>query len=280
VDLSQVTGTGPNHRIVKADVEEFAVAQPQARAEQAKSPASAPAGDYVDLPHSNMRKVIAQRLMQSKQTVPHYYLTVEVGMDRLLQLRSELNTKAPEGSAKVSVNDFVVKASALACRAIPQVNSSWTDTAIRTYNYVDVSVAVATPSGLITPIVKDADLKGLGAIARDVKRLAEKAKANTLQPAEFIGGTFTISNLGMMGVKSFTAIINPPQACILAVGSTEQRVVPNPKFKGEEGGEKYSTASVMSVTLSCDHRVVDGAVGAQWLKAFKGYLEDPITMML
>lgn len=287
VDLSTVAGTGPNNRIVKADVEEAATRKPAAAvaaaapvatpAARVAAPAAPATGDFIDIPHSNVRKVIASRLSQSKQTIPHFYLTVEANMDKILKLRTELNnTLAPEN--KLSVNDFIVKASALACRKIPQVNSSWLDNAVRQYNYVDVSVAVSTDSGLVTPIVKDADIKGLSSIGGEVKALAAKARANKLQPHEFQGGTFTISNLGMFGVKNFSAIINPPQAAILAVGTTETRVVPSGAKNAD--APAYTTAQVMSVTLSCDHRVIDGAVGAQWLQVFKGYLENPHTMLL
>jgi pyruvate dehydrogenase E2 component (dihydrolipoamide acetyltransferase) len=272
VDIRQIRGTGPEHRVVAADVREFTPS-----AGMAAGVAAAEPGLVTDVPLSNIRKIIAQRLSQSKQTIPHYYLTVDINMDQVLNLRKELNNKQP-ADQKISVNDFIVKASALALRKVPAANSSWMDTFVRQYHYVDVCVAVATETGLITPIVKDADLKGLGGIAADVKALAAKAKANKLQPHEFQGGTFTISNLGMFGVKSFTAIINPPQACILAVGSTEARVVPNEKDTA--GTKPYKTAQIMAVTLSCDHRVVDGAVGAEWLKAFRGYMEDPLTMLL
>jgi pyruvate dehydrogenase E2 component (dihydrolipoamide acetyltransferase) len=239
-------------------------------------------GDYTDLPHSNVRRVIASRLSQSKQTIPHYYLSVDVNMDAVNKLRAELNGaleasagKGPDApkAAKLSVNDFIIKASALACRRVPEANSSWQDNAIRQYNYVDVSVAVSTDAGLVTPIVKDADTKGLAGISSDVKSLAAKARANKLAPSDYQGGTFTISNLGMFGVKNFSAIINPPQAAILAVGAAEARL-----SQAKDGS--VSSSQVMSVTLSCDHRVVDGAVGAQWLQAFKGFLEKPNTMLL
>ena len=188
--------------------------------------------------------------------------------------REALNAGAKD--SKLSVNDFVIKASALALRKVPQVNSSWMEKVVRQYDYVDISVAVSTDAGLITPIVRDADLKGLSLISADVKALAEKARANKLAPADYQGGTFTISNLGMFGVDSFCAIINPPQACILAVSGASKKVVPNDK----DASSPYRTVTVMNVTLSCDHRVVDGAVGAQWLKAFKGYIERPMSMLL
>ncbi|XP_065574509.1 dihydrolipoyllysine-residue acetyltransferase component of pyruvate dehydrogenase complex-like [Artemia franciscana] len=233
------------------------------------------AAEYVDLPVSNIRGVIAKRLLQSKQTIPHYYLSVDVNMDAVMKLREELNKHVEKDGYKLSVNDFVIKASALACKKVPEANSSWQDTFIRQFTSVDVSVAVSTDRGLITPIIFGADKKGLGSISNDVKALAVKAKDGKLQPHEFQGGTFSVSNLGMFGVKNFSAIINPPQSCILAIGATEKRLVPD---LDSESGHKVS--SVMSVTLSCDHRVVDGAVGAQWLAAFRQYLEKPHTMLL
>lgn len=255
-----------------------AVAAAPKAAAPAAAVAASSAGDYTDIPHSNVRKVIASRLSQSKQTIPHYYLSVDVTMDAVLKLRGELNAALEKaGGAKLSVNDFIIKASALACRKVPAANSSWQDNAVRQFNYVDVSVAVSTDAGLVTPIVKDADLKGLSGISTDVKNLAAKARANKLSPAEYQGGTFTISNLGMFGVKSFSAIINPPQAAILAVGATESRLVP---AAAKDAASPFTTAQVMNVTLSCDHRVVDGAVGAQWLQAFKGFIEKPNTMLL
>ncbi|OBS83089.1 hypothetical protein A6R68_22927 [Neotoma lepida] len=235
--------------------------------------APTPVGVFTDIPISNIRRVIAQRLMQSKQTIPHYYLSIDVNMGEVLLVRKELN-KMLEGKGKISVNDFIIKASALACLKVPEANSSWMDTVIRQNHVVDVSVAVSTPAGLITPIVFNAHIKGLETIASDVVSLASKAREGKLQPHEFQGGTFTISNLGMFGIKNFSAIINPPQACILAIGASEDKLVPADNEKG------FDVASMMSVTLSCDHRVVDGAVGAQWLAEFKKYLEKPITMLL
>jgi pyruvate dehydrogenase E2 component (dihydrolipoamide acetyltransferase) len=284
VSLDGIVGTGPNSRILQADVKEQAgqVKATAAPARAAPSVAASSEGDFTDIPHSNVRKVIASRLSQSKQTIPHYYLSVDVTMDAVNKLRTELNAQleaaAGKGAdapkpAKLSVNDFIIKASALACRRVPAANSSWQDNSIRQFNYVDVSVAVSTDAGLVTPIVRDADTKGLTGISNDVKALAAKARANKLAPSDYQGGTFTISNLGMFGVKSFSAIINPPQAAILAVGSSEARLT-----QAKDGS--VSSAQVMSVTLSCDHRVVDGAVGAQWLQAFKGFLEKPSTMLL
>uniref|UniRef100_A0A3Q1AI45 Acetyltransferase component of pyruvate dehydrogenase complex n=1 Tax=Amphiprion ocellaris TaxID=80972 RepID=A0A3Q1AI45_AMPOC len=274
IDLAQVSGSGPDGRITRKDIESFvpAKAAPVTAAPSAATPAAAaaaPAGTFTDIPISNIRKVIAQRLMQSKQTIPHYYLSLDVNMDQVLELRKELNE-----NIKLSVNDFIIKASALACLKVPECNSSWLDTVIRQNHVVDVSVAVSTASGLITPIVFNAHTKGLAAISSDVSALAAKAREGKLQPHEFQGGTFTISNLGMFGIKNFSAIINPPQACILAVGGSEKRLMPADNEKG------FDVASMMSVTLSCDHRVVDGAVGAQWLAEFRKFLEKPVTMLL
>ncbi|CAK6953843.1 dihydrolipoyllysine-residue acetyltransferase component of pyruvate dehydrogenase complex%2C [Scomber scombrus] len=284
IDLAQVSGSGPDGRITKKDIESFvpskvapavaAAPTPAAAAPAPAAAAAAPAGTFTDIPISNIRKVIAQRLMQSKQTIPHYYLSVDVNMDQVLELRKELNAEVKAQNIKLSVNDFIIKASALACLKVPEANSSWLDTVIRQNHVVDVSVAVSTASGLITPIVFNAHTKGLVGISSDVSALAAKARDGKLQPHEFQGGTFTISNLGMFGVKNFSAIINPPQACILAVGGSEKRLLPADNEKG------FDVASMMSVTLSCDHRVVDGAVGAQWLVEFRKFLEKPVTMLL
>ncbi|XP_055477963.1 dihydrolipoyllysine-residue acetyltransferase component of pyruvate dehydrogenase complex, mitochondrial [Psammomys obesus] len=278
IDLTQVKGTGPEGRIIKKDIDSFVPSKAAPAAAAAMAPpgptvAPAPAGVFTDIPISNIRRVIAQRLMQSKQTIPHYYLSIDVNMGEVLLVRKELN-KMLEGKGKISVNDFIIKASALACLKVPEANSSWMDTVIRQNHVVDVSVAVSTPAGLITPIVFNAHIKGLETIASDVVSLASKAREGKLQPHEFQGGTFTISNLGMFGIKNFSAIINPPQACILAIGASEDKLVPADNEKG------FDVASMMSVTLSCDHRVVDGAVGAQWLAEFRKYLEKPMTMLL
>ncbi|XP_008575823.1 PREDICTED: dihydrolipoyllysine-residue acetyltransferase component of pyruvate dehydrogenase complex, mitochondrial [Galeopterus variegatus] len=278
IDLTQVKGTGPDGRIIKKDIDSFVPSKAAPAPAAAVPPpgpgvAAVPTGVFTDIPISNIRRVIAQRLMQSKQTIPHYYLSIDVYMGEVLLVRKELN-KMLEGRSKISVNDFIIKASALACLKVPEANSSWMDTVIRQNHVVDVSVAVSTPAGLITPIVFNAHIKGLEAIANDVVSLATKAREGKLQPHEFQGGTFTISNLGMFGIKNFSAIINPPQACILAIGASEDKLVPADNEKG------FDVASMMSVTLSCDHRVVDGAVGAQWLAEFRKYLEKPITMLL
>jgi pyruvate dehydrogenase E2 component (dihydrolipoamide acetyltransferase) len=270
-------GSGPRGRVVAADVHARIAAATSAAPAAAPSSGhatSAPAvGSFTDVPNSSVRKIIAQRLVESKQTVPHFYLTIDVRMDAIIALRSRLN-KITNNSPKISVNDFVVKASALALRKVPAVNSSWHGDSIRTYNYVDVCIAVATDGGLITPIVADADVHGVGQIALKSQDLAARARDKKLKPEEFQGGTFSISNLGMFGIKQFCAIINPPQSCILAVGATEATVVPSDDLKGT------AIAQVMTVTLSCDHRVVDGAVGAQWLKEFKRFMEQPESMML
>lgn len=290
IDIAQVTGTGPDGRVTRKDIDSFvplkptpapaAAPAPAAPTAPTPSPPAAPAfaaiptGTFTDIPISNIRRVIAQRLMQSKQTIPHYYLSIDVNMDQVLELRKELNAEVKADNIKLSVNDFIIKASSLACLKVPEANSSWMDTVIRQNHVVDVSVAVSTPMGLITPIVFNAHIKGLATISKDVAILAAKAREGKLQPHEFQGGTFTISNLGMYGIKHFSAIINPPQACILAVGGSEKRLLPADNEKG------FDVASMMSVTLSCDHRVVDGAVGAQWLAEFRKFLEKPFTMLL
>ena len=276
LDISMLSGSGPNGRIVKRDVE-AAIAGGVPAVAPAVAPALAiveGAGGYTEVPNSTMRKVIASRLQESKQTVPHFYLTIDCKIDELLAMRKKLNAAAPEGKGgyKISVNDFVVRAVALALRQVPQANATWTDSAIRLYNDVDVSVAVATPNGLITPVVRHADEKGLARISNEVKDLAVRARDGKLMPEEYQGGGFTISNLGMFGVKDFAAIINPPQSCILAVGAGEQRPVV------KDGA--LAVATVMCCTLSVDHRSVDGAVGAQFLAAFKRMIEEPLTMML
>ncbi|MBC8270266.1 MAG: pyruvate dehydrogenase complex dihydrolipoamide acetyltransferase [Rhodospirillaceae bacterium] len=276
LDLSGVAGSGPNGRIVKRDVEGVVSGGVPAIAPTA---AAAPAvvegtGGYTEVPNSTMRKIIASRLLESKQTVPHFYLSVDCQLDQLLSMRAKLNAAAPEGDGgyKISVNDFVIRATALALRQVPAANATWTDAAIRLFNDVDVSVAVATPNGLITPVVRRADEKGLARISNEIKDLAARGRDGKLMPEEYQGGGFTISNLGMFGVKDFAAIINPPQSCILAVGAGEQRAVV------KDGA--LAVATVMTCTLSVDHRSVDGAIGAQFLAAFKRMIEEPLTMML
>lgn len=293
LDLKAVAGTGPHGRIVKADVEAAlkggapkAAAAQTAAAPQAAAPAAAPVVaapkgvdakaladklgmKYKVLPNSGMRKTIAKRLTEAWQTIPHFGLAVDCEIDNLMKLRAELNAKSGE---KISVNDFVMKAVAIALARFPAANVSWHEDGILQYENVDVSVAVSTDGGLITPIVKNADRKGLATISAEVKELAKKAKEGKLKPEEYQGGTFSVSNLGMFGIKSFTSIINPPQSCILSVGAGEKRPVVK--------GDALAIATVMSLTLTVDHRSVDGAVGAEFLKLLKGLIEDPITLML
>ena len=279
VDLASVKGSGPNGRIVKADVEG---AKPGTAAAAAAAPAAAPraapvaqpivtaAGDQ-RIPHTAVRKVIARRMLESKQTVPHFYLTMEMEIDALLAARAAINVIAEKKGAKVSVNDMVVKACAMALRDHPECDASWTEDEMIQYGAVDISVAVATDRGLITPIVRNADMKGATRISVEMKDLAARAKTGKLKLEEFQGGGFTISNLGMFGVTHFSAIINPPQAMILAVGVGEERVVAR---KGQP-----VVRTMMNCTLAVDHRVVDGAMGAQFMQTLKAYIEQPAAML-
>ncbi|EYU21350.1 hypothetical protein MIMGU_mgv1a004399mg [Erythranthe guttata] len=277
VSLSSIKGTGPDGRVVKADIEDYLASHSKEvlKAPKVDSTTSSPL-DYTDIPHSQIRKVTASRLLQSKQTIPHYYLTVDTCVDKLMELRSQLNAlQEASGGKRISVNDLVIKAAALALRKVPQCNSSWTNDYIRQYQNVNINIAVQTDNGLYVPVIRDADKKGLSKISEEVKYFAQKAKENTLKPADYEDGTFTVSNLGgPFGIKQFCAIINPPQSGILAVGSAEKRVIPG------IGPDQFKFASFMPATLSCDHRVIDGAIGAEWLKAFKGYIENPETMLL
>mmetsp|Transcript_9573 Transcript_9573/g.15710 ORF Transcript_9573/g.15710 Transcript_9573/m.15710 type:complete len:287 (+) Transcript_9573:55-915(+) len=252
--------------------------KPVAKPARVKAPPPPPEPTFKEVPNSQIRKIIAQRLQQSKQTVPHYYLTMEIYMDEVLKLRSELNKLAGSEGVKLSVNDFVIKATALALREKPTVNSAWFDTAIRIYDGVDVCVAVATEAGLITPIVRDADKKSLAAISEEVKSLAQRARDKKLFPHEFQGGTFTISNLGMYGISMFSAIINPPQSGILAVGAATKKLIPSLKPK-QDGALPFDVVSAMNVTVSFDHRSVDGATGAEWLQLLKKFLEEPSLLL-
>ncbi|MEC7648084.1 MAG: pyruvate dehydrogenase complex dihydrolipoamide acetyltransferase [Pseudomonadota bacterium] len=289
LDLAGITGSGPNGRIVKADleaaIESGATAAP-APAAAPSAPAAAPAAPAAApttaerLPFesefeleslSTMRKTIARRLTESKQQVPHFYLTVDCEIDGLLELRKTLNDKA-DGAYKLSVNDLVIKVAAIALRRVPKANASWTDEGVKLYKSADISVAVAIEGGLITPVVRQADNKGLETISSEMKELSERAREGKLGPEEYQGGTFSVSNLGMYGIKDFCAVINPPQACILAVGAGEQRPVV------KDGA--LAVATVMSCTLSVDHRAVDGAIGAEYLGAFKRLIEDPLGMLL
>ena len=287
LDLSKIAGSGPGGRIVKHDVEAAVSGGGAKRSAPAAASAGAPApvavssaalaaiGPHKLVPLSTMRKVIARRLTESKQQVPHFYLTVDCEIDRLLAGRVSLNACSPEkgpGAFKLSVNDFVIKAVAAALRQVPNANASYSDDGMLLWDNVDISVAVAIPGGLITPIIRNADKKGLVEISSTMKDLATRAKDGKLKPEEFQGGTFSISNLGMFGIKDFAAVINPPQGCILAVGAGEQRAVVK--------NGALAVATVMSVTLSVDHRVVDGSVGAEFLSAFKKIVEDPLAMLL
>ena len=254
VDLSGIKGRGPNGRVLKADVEAAASATTQS------------------IPNSKIRKVIAQRLTAAKRDIPHFYLTIDCELDALLNVRQQLNEHYAKSGIKISVNDCVVKAVALALADVPAANVSWSEDAIHQHGTVDISVAVATANGLITPIVRNADAKTLSAISQEMKKLAARAIAGKLKPDEFNGGGFSVSNLGMYGIKNFSAIINPPQSCILAVGAGEKRPVVR--------GEQVAIATVMSCTLSVDHRSVDGAVGAELLSAFKKYIERPALLLL
>ncbi|WP_415237736.1 pyruvate dehydrogenase complex dihydrolipoamide acetyltransferase [Sneathiella sp.] len=292
VDVADIDGTGPRGRVIKADVEAFvksggaAARKSDAKAEDSAkaggttaqpTASSGPvattpphAGEHEEIALNGMRKTIAKRLTEAKQTIPHFYLTVECELDNLLSMRKDLNARGDD--YKISVNDFVIRASALALRKLPQANAIWGGDKILQYKDIDIAVAVAVDGGLITPVVRTADQKGLASISNEMKSLAGKAKDGKLMPEEYQGGCFSISNLGMFGIKEFSAVINPPQSAILAVGAGEQRPVIR------DGA--VAIATVMSVTLSCDHRVIDGAVGAELLKYFKGYIEEPLTMML
>jgi pyruvate dehydrogenase E2 component (dihydrolipoyllysine-residue acetyltransferase) len=302
IDIAGLTGSGPRGRIVKADVEAALEGIPPsleggggaARREGGQpqrapvAAASASAGilplpdaklffnkdEYELIPHDNMRRTIARRLTSAKALIPHYYLTIDCDIGQVLSVRARLNEKSRkgEGAYKLSVNDFVVKAVAVALMKHPDVNASWTDTALLRHRHADIGVAVDLNPGLITPIVFNAETKGLVSISNEVRALAERAKAKKLKPQEFEGGCFSISNLGMFGIKDFTALINPPQSAILAVGAGEERAVVR------DG--KIVIASIMSVTMSCDHRIIDGATGARFLQTFKSYIEEPAAMLL
>jgi len=267
-DISQISGTGPHGRVIKRDVEAFS---PSASA-TAVSGAISLDGDapYEVIKLSNMRKTIAKRLTESKQTVPHFYLSVDIELDNLLAARKQLNNMSDE--YKISVNDFVIKACAAGLMKVPEANVMYLGDVMHQFKRADISVAVAIDGGLITPVVRGADQKGLRQISEETKDLAKRAHEGKLAPEEYAGGTFSISNMGMMGVKQFDAVINPPQAAILAVGAGEQRPV-------VKNGE-LTVATVMTVTLSCDHRAIDGAVGASYLAAVKMFLEQPSAMLL
>ncbi|WP_395696530.1 pyruvate dehydrogenase complex dihydrolipoamide acetyltransferase [Methylocella sp.] len=300
LDLSSVKGSGPHGRIVERDVK-AALAAPRAQPQVAETasppapaaaasaaPVSAPASDeaikkfyapgsYEEAAHDSMRKTIARRLVEASQTIPHFYLSVDCDLDALLALRETVNAQAPRDkdgkpAFKVSVNDFVIKALALALMRVPDANVTWTEGAMLKHRQADVGVAVSIPGGLITPVVRAADAKSLSMISREMKDFAARAKARKLKPEEYQGGSSSVSNLGMFGIKNFSAIINPPQASILAVGAGEKRVVV------KDGAP--SVATLMSVTLSTDHRAIDGALGAELLAAFKSLIEQPMSMLV
>ncbi|HAJ90780.1 MAG TPA: pyruvate dehydrogenase complex dihydrolipoamide acetyltransferase [Rhodospirillaceae bacterium] len=278
LDLKSVKGTGPHGRIVKSDVENAKAGTPSAAPKSvptssgpdAKQLADMLGMEYTELPNNNIKKVTARRLTEAKQTIPHFYLSVDCVLDNLMAARVAMNDAA-DGAYKLSVNDFIIKANAMALKAYPPANTSWTDDAVLQYKHADISVAVATPNGLITPIIKAAETKSISEISTEMKDLAKRAKEGKLKPVEFQGGTFSISNLGMFGVSNFQAIVNPPQSCIMAVGAGEQRVV-------VENGQMV-IRTVMTVTLSTDHRSVDGAVGAEFLQHFKKFIENPVLML-
>ncbi|MBZ9990083.1 pyruvate dehydrogenase complex dihydrolipoamide acetyltransferase [Mesorhizobium sp. BH1-1-5] len=298
--IAGIQGSGPRGRVVRADVEAAVASGGAKAAPTAKAPAGAPSapapapkpmsddqvlklfaeGSYELVPHDNMRKTIARRLVEAKSTIPHFYLTLDCELDALLALRTQLNAAAPmrktdKGEApayKLSVNDMVIKAMAMALMAVPDANASWTDSAMVKHKHADVGVAVSIPGGLITPIIRHADEKTLSVISNEMKDLASRARSRKLKPEEYQGGTTAVSNLGMFGIKDFAAVINPPHATILAVGAGEERAVVK---KGE-----IKIATVMSVTLSTDHRAVDGALGAELLGAFKRMIENPMGMLV
>ena len=300
IDISQITGTGPHGRVVKHDVEEAlksGVAPAPATAESTSagqvmparttSATSVPAmadeeilalyesGSYETVPHDNMRRIIAERLTMAKSTIPHFYLSVDCGLDALLAARQRLNAMSPaEGpnSFKISVNDMIIKALAMGLQKVPHANATWTEQGVLRHRTSDVGVAVAIDGGLFTPVIRHAEVKSLSEISNEMRDLAARARNRRLAPHEYQGGTTSISNLGMMGIKTFDAVINPPHSSILAVGAGEKR----PVIKNDT----IEIATMMSCTLSCDHRVIDGALGAQLLDAFKGFIEEPVTMLV
>jgi pyruvate dehydrogenase E2 component (dihydrolipoamide acetyltransferase) len=269
VDLAALSGSGPHGRILRRDVEAASVSAPAVATRTAA--VAAIQGDSRVEPNSQMRKIIAARLQESKATAPHFYLTVDCEIDNLLAARRQMNDRAPEG-VKISVNDLIIRAAAMALIKVPKANASWEGDNTRLFTHADIAMAVAVEGGLVTPVIWAAEQKGLAEIAAISRDLATRARDGNLAPEEFSGGSFTISNLGMYGVREFAAVINPPQGAILAVGAGEGRPVVH------DG--QLAVATVMTVTLSADHRVVDGAVGAEWLQAFKGYIEAPVTMLL
>ena len=273
ISLDGMTGSGPNGRIIKVDVEAAIAGQGQAGTTAAMPRPSTPQASTEErfVPHSAMRRTIAQRLSESKQTAPHFYLTVDCEIDQLLAARKTMNASAPEG-VKISVNDMIVRAAAHALMKVPDVNGSYEADGCRYYADADICIAVALDGGLVTPVIPAAQNRGLADISQISKELASQARDGTLPPEAYQGGTFTISNLGMFGIREFAAVINPPQGAILAVGAGEQRPVV------KDGA--LAVATVMSVTLSADHRIVDGALGAKWLQTFKDIIENPVLMLV
>ena len=271
IDLASLRGSGPYGRILRRDVESAAMPSNSPAAMASASTGTAIQGDSRIEANSQMRKIIAARLQESKVAAPHFYLTVDCEIDALLAARRQMNERAPDG-VKISVNDLIIRAAAMALIKVPKANASWEGDHTRLFSHADIAMAVAVEGGLVTPVIWAAEQKGLVEIATISRDLATRARDGKLAPEEFSGGSFTISNLGMFGVREFAAVINPPQGAILAVGAGEQRPVVH------DG--QLAVATVMTVTLSADHRVVDGAVGAQWLQAFKGYVEAPVTMLL
>jgi pyruvate dehydrogenase E2 component (dihydrolipoamide acetyltransferase) len=287
IDLSSLRGSGPNGRVVKRDIEAAMGKQPIANGRAlalAPTPAPAPAqaktlaqlgvpeGSYDLVPLDLMRKTIARRMTESFRDIPHFPLTVDIELDALLKARADINGRFGDAGVKVSVNDMIIKACALALMRVPEANSSYTPEGLAMHHHADVAVAVAIPGGLITPIIFKAETKGLAQISAEMADLAARARDRKLKPEEYQGGTFSLSNLGMMGIKSFASILNEPHAMILSVGAGEKRPVVKK--------DALAIATVMSVTLTCDHRAVDGAIGSAWLKAFKGFVEDPMSMLL
>jgi pyruvate dehydrogenase E2 component (dihydrolipoamide acetyltransferase) len=293
IDLARIQGSGPHGRVIARDVETAKSGGGVKAASTAPAAAAAPAaapsmsdqqiralyedGSYEVIPHDGMRRTIAQRLTASVQTIPHFYLTIDCNIGKLLEAREEINAAAPKDkdgkpAYKLSVNDFVIKALALALQRVPDANVSWTDGGMLKHKHSDVGVAVAMPGGLITPIIRNAEAKSLSAISNEMKDFAARARARKLKPHEYQGGSTAVSNLGMYGIKDFTAVINPPHATILAVGAGEERAIV------KHG--KIEAAQIMSVTMSCDHRAVDGALGAQLIGAFKTLIENPVMMVV
>jgi pyruvate dehydrogenase E2 component (dihydrolipoamide acetyltransferase) len=272
IDLALVNGSGPNGRIIRADIEAFSLPDIPVVKNDIPQVYKEDYSDYEILPINNIRKVVARRLTEAKQEVPHFYLTVDCEIDNLLNVRDDLNSRAKNNEFKISINDMIIKACAVALMQVPAANASWSEEGIKIYKNANISVAVAINDGLITPIINNANSKGLMTISNEMKELVTQAQDGTLTPDQYQGGTFSISNLGMYGVKNFQAIINPPQGCILAVGKIEKK----PVVKNDE----ITIASIMSATLSVDHRVVDGAIGAQFLNSIKTLIEDPLGMLL